>query len=165
MILQVDDLEVGQWVVLLSRTLSMDSLIHPRLVQTGRPFQIVAVDLPFVLLTDDGDERMALDTRLAELQRCSLEYVQAWGFSHAPPPRQPQPKPFGLLSFMSPAPTAAAQVEREERPQDQPDPTSIAGNCRRCGRALHIGRPLIGEWKAICHYCGWKEGDPVPAAA
>ena len=98
----------------------------------GKPWQVVAISLPFVCLTD-GRVKVSCDTRTTVLQRVTREYALAMDTPAIPEARH------------------ASIFLARQPPPDAPDPR----DCPRCGHRMtqRLKTPGSGEWPLVCKNC------------
>jgi hypothetical protein len=103
----------------------------------GRPLEILAINLPFVAVTD-GRRRFAIDLRQYDVQKLSRAYVQSFWDDDA-------------------ASTKPGRQRRKAKRNEKPDPSY----CQRCGeRLIQLLIPGAG-WQIVCRQCGMN-GGPAP---
>ena len=66
----VDDLNVGQWITVIGHEI-ID-------MYGGMPFEIRAIDLPFIAVRDASGKVGAIDARVTEMKVMSAAYVDAF---------------------------------------------------------------------------------------
>jgi hypothetical protein len=139
----VDDLQVGQWVAIVSSHEEEHDhspwamfRSRPKEQVTGQPLKIVAMSLPFLAVTD-GYRRFPIDVREVQVKKLDPKYVKAMKA------KQRDYEPVGN-SFAVPEP-------------DKPKAESSGkhGLCPMCQSRL-IKRKTDGDWFLACRECGFQ---------
>lgn len=108
----------------------------------GKPWRIVSISLPFLLVTD-GKKRVSIDTRMWSVQRVSKEYAREWRSEEQTTETLKKGKKTNDLFKKKP---------RKEKPGlDQ---------CTKCGGKMKQALKGHQVWKWVCSECG-NEGPDV----
>ena len=127
----IDSIKVGDWIAV------SDCLVEPpecirdhsiRFQADGRPWQVVAISLPFLCLRDDRVQ-VTLDVRNWEVVRLSRVYVAR------------------VLE-------APAARERRRKPRK---PKADALQCPRCGERM-VQMLIGSQWRYTCRDCKFDGG-------
>lgn len=142
--LPVDDLNIGDWVIVTraemeESPLEFDAPRSRRINNSlnGAPGKIVAISLPFVLV--DGPRQMdTLDVRRYKLVRANRRYVREYM-------KRYQEEEDG------------EEGDEEELPRRRRKKRVPDGCCPRCGQRLRQ-RLVLGLWRVVCGDCGYDNG-------
>lgn len=134
----IENLRVGQWVAITrsveEHVTAFGTCTHHDEMVSGRPLKILAISLPFVVVTDGDDLFGPIDTRLCEFTRLSRSYVRC-------------------LVAGSSATILQRQKEHDAQSTD-------ARNCPMCNSRLRERRIENGIWELVCPECGFTGGLP-----
>lgn len=142
-----DDLKKGQWIVItgmieeetgfqeFSPWMPRQRHHHP----DGRPLEVLAVDLPFILVEAVTGDTFTVDTRRFTVQRTHKKYVEEAA------------KALETTEKKSPR----SRIIKKRKVKIKPDPR----DCVRCGTRM-VQRRVEGgkEWRHVCPGCGFDKG-------
>ena len=156
---QIDDLRVGGWYAIKSeRELDEQTSFadfpfairkRRRSAVTGEPLRILAISLPFIVVTN-GHDRFPLDVRQYEFIRLDRRYVDAITTSRGP-------ELIGNV-FLDEEKRIASDIKRGKK--QKPDPRLCPHCCE--GRLHQLHRS--GEWLFVCPVCGYEGRPPTSQA-
>jgi hypothetical protein len=147
----VDDLKVGHWYAIEDvhedddvSGYGVEFYLRPprrrrEKVATGQPLQLLAISLPFIVVTD-GNQRFSLDTRRCQLCELDRRYVSALTIAEMDGNRQP------------------VFLDEAKRKKENPDPR-LCPNCRE-GRLIQTYRAR-DYWCWVCPVCGFEGRPPA----
>ncbi len=144
--LHFDELKPKQWVV-ITGIIEEDTgwqesqpwTMHRRYSCDGVPLEVLAVDLPFILVEAVTGEKFSVDIRRFTVQRASKQYVQAAAkvvdFEHRP--------------------ARSRVINKKRKIKVKPDPR----DCPNCGSRMRQRRVEgVGGWRLVCPDCGLDKG-------
>ena len=149
---RIDDLKVGRWFAIKAErdieeqpTFAEMPYLRSRNLRTtavtGQPLKIVAISLPFIVVTD-GVGRFTLDTRLYDFIRLSAKYVRA----------------LTEVVVESDGQRLVAYLDQIKKlPKENPDP-KLCPNCSE-GRLRQTYRKEV--WIFLCPVCGFEGRPPI----
>lgn len=154
---QIDDIKVGQWLVISksegSTRRSMWGPIETEPEYDGAPFKVIAVSLPFIAIRLYHGRAATLDTRVHWFSKADPKYVQVLidqvdNHPEARPGEREKP------------------LKRRRRRLREPQPAGMEAidpsQCRRCGNQCNQRMNYHArQWEFVCATCGHNQG-PVP---
>lgn len=146
-----DDLSVGDYIVLVEcheieaycpYNIYHEDFIPPKF--DGRPFEILAVSLPFVCVTN-GPQTFAIDLHAWGVQKVTREYAKAMAHAN------------GCVTVERRKKNKRSVFAAAKQRQAPPDPQA----CPRCGHRMRQVLQAGGSgWFLICPQCN-NNGGPV----
>ena len=100
----------------------------------GEPLQVIAVDLPFISITDVRGRVGALDFREVEIRKVTTHYADS----------------FYTAVHTNRNEFAVATQKRPRKKKEKPDPR----NCPNCGTRRVERLVGNGQWSVVCPNCG-----------
>ncbi len=145
-----DELKAGQWVVLTEEITKDEGYQESNIFGSrhyhwrpdGQPLEVLAVDLPFVMVKALSGAVSSVDIRYYRLMKCYKKYVQA-AIDETENRR------------MSPVQERRIVGKRRKKIKEKKEPRA----CPRCGTKM-IERKTegLGGWRKVCPECGLDKG-------